>query len=120
MSAMLDAYGIDRESTSAVTYARKVGGFSLSWTLGAQIYFAEQRYSIQAEDTISSGSSGTCMPTELSMVAMALGLVAAALCAGALIGAVCLPRCMTCCAERVEARAKTAAAGSAGYQPEGL
>ena len=42
VAVLLDAYGIPRDSTTAVTYARKIQGFSVTWALGAQIYFRNQ------------------------------------------------------------------------------
>ena len=92
MDKLLDAYGVTPESTS-ITYAGKVDGFSLGWTLGAQLSaIAEQGCALAPADGPGSGScpkekqleAGLAVGVPLSLVAGgALGMMFAKHRAGA-------------------------------------
>ena len=87
--ALLDSYAIDRDSATAVTYARKIAGFSMGWALGAQIFLmAEQACTIEpAGKPPNAGNPTDCTAAEQPYeIGLGLGVPAALALGGALGG----------------------------------
>lgn len=66
--SLLEAYGLPREDSKAVTYARKVRGFKASWALGAQLYYIdEMRCAIEAAGVpLANTAAGDCAAARTS------------------------------------------------------
>ena len=96
--SLLAAYGIARDDASAVTYARKIHGFSASWALGAQLYFIqEMKCAIEAA---GAPSGGQCAPPDARLPRMEMGVsvlgIPTALALGGLVGVAVGSRRLRC------------------------
>ena len=96
--SLLEVYGIARDDVGAVTYARKIDGYSASWALGAQLYFLEEmKCSIEAAG--APGGGHCAHPADDRLPRMEAGVAASiptALALGALVGFVAGSRRWRC------------------------
>lgn len=71
--SLLGAYGVPRDDRTSVTYARRVEGFAMGWTLGAQIHAVEsETYERFADRTIRTppvpAARSSCIKDDLPYV----------------------------------------------------
>ena len=99
--ALLRAYGVVDDNSKTVTFARKIRGFSIGWTLGAQIFFLRQQ---RCEIATFVRLPSQAVTTEGTPKLATLGALIAAS-AGGVIGGLCFGALLLWSRERLQERA---------------